>query len=65
MAWTQADLDRIEAAIANGGAVQSMTFGETTITFRSLDEMLKLRATMTRALAGGSGTRYAATSKGA
>jgi hypothetical protein len=65
MSYTQTDLDRIEAAIAGGGVVSSMTFGETTITFRSLDDMLKLRAIIKAEVAGGTRTRYAATSKGA
>lgn len=47
--------------------MQSMTFADQTYTFRSLDEMLRLRAVMAAALAaaaGGSRNRLAATSKG-
>lgn len=62
--WTQADIARLEAAIAGGAAVSSMTFGDQTVTFRSADDMLKLLAVMQRAVAGTSRTRYAATSKG-
>ena len=69
MAWTQADLDKLDAAIAAGGAMQSMTFaGGDSFTFRSLDEMLKLRAIMQQALSATAGTgaayRLAAFSKG-
>ena len=64
MAWTQTDIDALRTAIAGGAVVQSMTFGETTVQFRSLDDMLKLLAVMERAVAGGS-YRLAATSKGA
>lgn len=63
-AWTTADRDALKAAIAAGAVVQSMTFGETTVTFRSLKDMLSLLALMERSISGGSGTRYAATSKG-
>jgi hypothetical protein len=65
--WTQADLDRIDRAIADGGIMQSITFADQTYTFRSLDEMLRLRAIIAGALnaaAGTSSTRFAATSKG-
>ena len=69
MAWTQADLDKLDAAIAAGGSMQSMTFaGGDSFTFRSLDEMLKLRALMQQALSAAAGTsashRLAAFSKG-
>jgi hypothetical protein len=68
MAWTQADLDKLDAALAAGGAVQSLQFADQTFTFRTIDEMLKLRALIQSALnaAVGSSTGYrlAATSKG-
>lgn len=65
MAWTQADLDALDAAIAAGGAVEAMTFGDQSITFRSLADMLRLRAVMAQALnASNRGSRLAATSKG-
>jgi len=67
-AWTQADLDTLDAAIAGGAVLSAMTFGETTLTFRTLDDMLKLRALMMQALAAAAGTagatRYAGHSKG-
>ena len=67
MAWTQADLDKLDAAISSGSGLQSMMFGDNSFTFRTIDEMLKLRAVMQQALnatAGTSSTRYAAFSKG-
>lgn len=70
MAWTQADLDKLDAAIAAGGIMQSMTFaGGDSFTFRTVDEMLKLRAIIQGALNAAAGTsmtrRLAAFSKGA
>jgi len=68
MAWTQADIDKLDAALAGGGAMQSIQFADQTFTFRSIDEMLKLRAVMAQALSAAAGTstahRVAATSKG-
>jgi hypothetical protein len=58
----------MDAALAAGGAVSQLTFGDQSFTFRSIDEMLKLRALMASALAAESGAstnyRVAATSKG-
>jgi hypothetical protein len=68
MVWTQADLDTIDAAIAGGAVVQSMTFADQSFTFRSIAEMLQVRAMIAAALATGSGAapgyRLASTSKG-
>jgi hypothetical protein len=68
MAWTQADLDALDAALAGGSAIQSMTFTDQSFTFRTIDDMLKLRAVIAAALAAAaspsSGYRLAATSKG-
>lgn len=63
--WTQADIDTIRTAIAQGAMLQSLTTasGET-YSFRSMDDMLKLLAVMEASVNGGR-TRYAATSKGA
>jgi len=67
-AWTQADIDKLKKAIADGGALQSIQFADQTFTFRSLDEMLKLLALMEGEAATAAGTsksyRLAATSKG-
>jgi hypothetical protein len=68
MAWTQDDLDKLDAAISSGSGLQSMTFGDQSFTFRGLDEMLKLRALMQQALSTQAGNsrshRLAAVSKG-
>ena len=67
MAWTQSDIDMLQAAIVSGKGAKSITFADQSITFHSIDEMLKLLATMRQevnAAAGGSRTRLAATSKG-
>lgn len=68
MAWTQADVDKLDVALASGGSVQSIAFADQTFVFRTIDEMLKLRAVMVASLAlesgSSSGYRLAATSKG-
>lgn len=66
MAWTQAQIDRLETAIDKGAVLQSLTVAGQTFTFRSLDEMQRLLAQMRRELAasGGSQTRYVASCKG-
>lgn len=65
MAWTQADLDKLDAAMASGAVIQRMRFADQEWEFRSADDMLKLRAVIAQAVAAGAGaTRLAATSKG-
>ncbi len=49
MAWTQTDLDALNKAIANG--VMSVRYADRSVQYRSLDEMLKVRALMTDELA--------------
>lgn len=41
MAWTQTDLDAIEASIKTGQL--DVRFGDRRVLYRSLDEMLKIR----------------------
>lgn len=65
MAWTQADVDKLKAAIASGAAVQSIQFANQTFTFRSLDEQLKLLSVMQAEVGSGSRNRRAAFAKGA
>lgn len=71
MAYTQADLDKLNADIAAIGTVKSTTVADQTTDFRALDEMLRLRALMAAEIAaavsttGGSRTRYASVGKGA
>ena len=65
MAWTQEQLDSLDAALAEG--VLTVKYQDKTVTYRSVDEMLKLRHLMRRALcldAGDSGRRYAQFNKG-
>lgn len=67
MAYTQADIDALDAEIAAIRAVKSTTYNDQSTTFRDLDEVLKLRALMVQQIAAATGTsktRYAATSKG-
>jgi hypothetical protein len=67
MAYTQADLDALDAEIATVRTVKSTSFSDQSTTFRDIDELLALRAVMAQQIAtaaGASKTRYAATSKG-
>ena len=67
MAYTQADIDALDAEIAVVRTVKSTAMADQSTTFRDLSEMLTLRALMVQQLAttaGTSRTRYAATSKG-
>ena len=54
MAWTQAQLDAIEAAIASGEL--PVRFGDRTVTYRSMEELLQARSLIKEALAAESGT---------
>lgn len=68
MAYTQDDLDKLDAAIAAGAVLQSIAFADQTFVFRSIAEMLQVRALIAQALNTAVGTttgyRVAATSKG-
>lgn len=67
MAWTQSDIDTLKAAIISRQGARSITFSDQSVTFDSIDDMLKLLAVMAAEVAGASTssrTRYAATSKG-
>lgn len=70
MAWVQADLDALDAAIAahaRGQLVEEMEFSDQRYKFATatLEERMRLRAVIAAALGLGPRTRYAATSKGA
>jgi hypothetical protein len=68
VAFTQADLDQLDADIRNFGTVESTQFDQQSTRFRPLDELLRLRAIMAADVAAatnGTRTRYAAFSKGA
>ena len=57
MAWTQADLDALDKAIADGRGVRAISFTDgQSVQFNSIDEMLRLRAVMTREIAQSAGT---------
>lgn len=44
--WTEDDIAALKAAIKKGAVVKSITFGDQTLTFRSLDEMKDALAMM-------------------
>ena len=48
--WTSTHLAALEAAIAQGA--RTVQYGDRQVTYHSLDEMLRLRATMASAIAG-------------
>jgi len=68
MAWSQSDIDALKAAISDGRGARSITFGDQSVTFNSIDDMLKLLSLMqsdVNATAGAqTRTRLAATCKG-
>jgi hypothetical protein len=68
MAFTQADVDALRAAIADGRGARTISFGDQSVTFGTPDEMLKLLSVMQADVNATAGTqtrtRFAATSKG-
>lgn len=64
MPWTQTDVDTLKQAIVDRNGARSITFSDQSVTFDSIDDMLKLLAVMQAQVAGSSRTRYAASSKG-
>lgn len=68
MPFTTTDAENLRRAIADGRGARSMSFGDQTVVFNSIDDMLKLLATMEAEIAGVTGTRrsyrVATTSKG-
>jgi hypothetical protein len=44
MSWSQSDLDKLNRAIGQG--VTSVAFRDRTVTYRSIDEMLRVRSLM-------------------
>lgn len=53
MAWTQSDLDALDTAIKQG--VRTVQFADRSVTYHSLDEMLKLRRLMQGEVSGSAG----------
>lgn len=68
MAWSQSDVDALKAAIVAGKGAKSITFSDQSITFHSVDEMLKLLQVMQQEVNANAGTpknyRLGATCKG-
>ena len=64
MAFVQADLDKLDQAIVDGRGAQSISFAEQSVTFRSVDDMLKLRSLMKRQIDSALTHRLAVVSKG-
>lgn len=66
MAFTQADLDQLDEAIKESAVVETMTFADgTSFTFRSIEDMQRVRAMMAQQVAGtATRTRFASVSKG-
>ncbi len=65
MAFVQADLDKLDRAIADGRGARQIAFENQSVTFDSIDEMRKRRAMMKREIDGTVRTyRLAVTRKG-
>jgi hypothetical protein len=67
MAYSQADLDALDAEIAKVRVVSQHSFSDQSITFRPLAELYAERARIAQLIASSAGqsrTRYAATRKG-
>lgn len=64
MAWTQTDLDKLEAAIGRGA--KTVSYQGETVTYNSLADMLRVRDLMRKqlGLAGSSQRRYARVLRG-
>lgn len=59
MAFTQSDLDAIDAAIASGEL--TVSHNGRTVTYRSMDDLIKARDRIGNAIAGQSGSRRGVT----
>lgn len=67
MPWTESDINTLKQAIVDRKGARTITFGDQTVAFESIDDMRKLLADMqadVASAAGKSRTRFAATSKG-
>lgn len=65
MAWTQTDLDAIEAALVNG--TTTVKYSDKQVTYRSIDELIRVRELIRKDLGltnAASGRVYASHSKG-
>ncbi len=64
MAFTQADVDALDRAIADGRGARSISFEGQSVTFNSISDMIKLRSIMKREVDSAPTYRLAATDKG-
>lgn len=68
MAWTKADINLLKAAIVDRKGARSITFSDQSVTFDSIDEMLKLLQVMQNevnaAASQSTRMRFASTRKG-
>lgn len=67
MPFTQSDIDTLKQALLDRKGARTVQFSDQAITFESIDDMLKLLATMQQDIATAAGqtrTRYAASRKG-
>jgi hypothetical protein len=64
VAFTQADVDALDRAIADGRGARSIAFSDQSVTFHTVAEMLKLRAIMKREVDEAPTYRFATTDKG-
>jgi hypothetical protein len=68
MPWSQSDIDTLKAAILARNGARSITFSDQSVTFDSIDDMLKLLSVMQGEVTATTGTstrtRLAATRKG-
>jgi hypothetical protein len=67
--WTSADVAALERAIADGRGARTIAFDNQSVTFNSIDDMLRLLAVMRQAVEAASSTgtprtRYGAVGKG-
>lgn len=66
--WTQADVDRLRAAMAGSAVIQSMSFQGQSFTFRSMEDMRKLLGEMVAEVDAAAGVatthRYASVNSG-
>lgn len=68
MAFTQADIDTLKSALISRKGAKVVQFSDQSVTFDSVDDMLKLLSVMQQEVSTTAGnasrTRFAATSKG-
>ena len=64
MAYTAADLEKLERAIADGRGARAMTFSDHSVTFGSIAEMRELHGWMKRQIESPTTYRLAVVTKG-